>query len=45
MKFTPETYNIPDKPMNSFIDPDEIWDYLNKAVSTKERVREVIAKS
>ena len=45
MKFTPETYKIPDIPMTSFIDADEIWDYLNNTVSTKERVREVIAKS
>ena len=45
MKFTPETYNIPDKPMTSFIDADEIWNFLNNTVSTKERVREVIAKS
>ena len=39
MKFTPETYNIPDKPMTSFIDADEIWYFLNNTVSTKERVR------
>lgn len=45
MKFTPETYKIPDEPMTSFIDSDEIWDYINNTVSTPERVREVIAKS
>lgn len=45
MKFTPETYKILDEPMTSFIDSDEIWDYINNTVSTPERVREVIAKS
>ncbi len=45
MKFTPETYRIPDVPMQSFIDTDEICDYLNNTVSTPERVSEVIAKS
>ena len=45
MKFTPETYRIPDMPMTPFIDSDEIWDYINNTVSTPERVREVIAKS
>lgn len=45
MKFTPEKYKISDRPMQSFIDTDEIWDYLNNIVSSKERVKEVIAKS
>lgn len=45
MKFTPEIYKIPDEPMKPFIDSDEMWDYINNTVSTKERVREVIAKS
>lgn len=45
MKFTPETYNIPDVPMQSFIDTDEIWNYLNNTVSTPKRVQEVVAKS
>lgn len=45
MKFTPEIYKIPDVPMQSFIDIDEIWDYINKTTSTPERVKEVIAKS
>jgi 2-iminoacetate synthase len=45
MKFTPETYRIPDKPMTSFIDSDEIWNYIHKTISTKEKVREIIAKS
>lgn len=45
MKFTPEVYKIPDVPMQSFIDADEIWDYINNTVSTPERVQEVIAKS
>ncbi|MDD4213699.1 MAG: [FeFe] hydrogenase H-cluster radical SAM maturase HydG [Bacteroidales bacterium] len=45
MKFTPEKYKIPDVPMQPFIDADEIESYLNNSVSTKESVREVIAKS
>ena len=45
MKFTPEKYKIEDKPHKSFIDSDEIWSYLNVEKASKERVREVIAKS
>lgn len=45
MKFKPEVYKIPDVPMQSFIDADEIWDYINNTISTPERVKEVIAKS
>lgn len=45
MKFTPEKYNIPDKPMTSFIDSEEIWNYIHTTISTKDKVREIIAKS
>ena len=45
MKFTPEKYCLPDIPMTPFIDSDEIWNFIFKTISTKERVREVIAKS
>jgi len=45
MKFTPEKYSIPDEQMKSFIDSDEIWNYINNTKSTKEKVREVISKS
>ncbi len=45
MKFKPEEYRIKDQRMKPFIDPDEIWDYINKTESTPERVRDVIAKS
>ncbi|MDR0660179.1 MAG: [FeFe] hydrogenase H-cluster radical SAM maturase HydG [Prevotellaceae bacterium] len=45
MKFTPEKYHIPDEPMKSFIDVDEIWNYLNAIQPTKERVEAIIAKS
>ncbi|HOY30541.1 MAG TPA: [FeFe] hydrogenase H-cluster radical SAM maturase HydG [Bacteroidales bacterium] len=45
MKFTPEKYNIPDVPMQPFIDAAEIEEYLNNTVSTRESVRSVIAKS
>lgn len=45
MKFTPEKYSLPDEAMQPFIDPAEIWDFLNRAVPTKEKVREIISKS
>ena len=45
MKFTPEICSIKDQRMKPFIDPDEIWNYINNTTSSKERVREVIAKS
>jgi len=45
MKFNPEICSIADQRMKPFIDPNELWDYINNTKSTKERVREVIAKS
>lgn len=45
MKFYPEKCSIKDQRMKPFIDPDEIWNHLNAAKPSKERVREVIAKS
>jgi 2-iminoacetate synthase len=45
MKFTPEKYSIPDERMKPFIDPAEIWDYLNRAVPGKEEVRRILDKS
>ncbi|KAF5071294.1 Aminodeoxyfutalosine synthase [anaerobic digester metagenome] len=45
MKFTPEKYRIADEPMQPFIDPQEIWDYINSAKPTRERVRAIIVKS
>jgi 2-iminoacetate synthase len=45
MIFKPEKCSIKDQRMQAFIDPDEIWNHINNTVATKERVREVIAKS
>lgn len=45
MRFSPEKLNIPDQRMKPFIDPDEIWSFLNNTKPDKKRVREVIAKS
>lgn len=45
MIFTPEKYRIKDERMKPFIDVEEIEDYLNNTKPTRERVREVIAKS
>ncbi|HAN18740.1 MAG: [FeFe] hydrogenase H-cluster radical SAM maturase HydG [Bacteroidetes bacterium GWC2_33_15] len=45
MKFFPEKCKIEDQRMKSFIDPEELWDYINNTQATKERVREIIAKA
>jgi 2-iminoacetate synthase len=45
MKFYPEKYSILDEPLKPFIDPDEIWDFLNNTFSTREDVERVIKKS
>lgn len=45
MQFHPEKCRIPDEPNKPFIDPEEIWDYINNTKSTPERVREIIQKS
>jgi 2-iminoacetate synthase len=45
MRFSPEKLNIPDQRMKPFIDPQEIWDFINNTKPDKQRVREVISKS
>lgn len=45
MRFSPEKLCIPDQRMKPFIDPQEIWDLINKTKPEKGRVRDVIAKS
>ncbi|MDD5508514.1 MAG: [FeFe] hydrogenase H-cluster radical SAM maturase HydG [Bacteroidales bacterium] len=45
MKFTPEKYRIEDISGKPFIDPDEIWEYLNHAQPTMERVMHIIDRS
>ncbi|MDA3780149.1 MAG: [FeFe] hydrogenase H-cluster radical SAM maturase HydG [Bacteroidales bacterium] len=45
MQFKPEQYKIKDERMKPFIDSEEILNYLKDTKATKERVREVIAKS
>ena len=45
MIFKPEEYRIPDEPMKPFIDPDEIWEYINNTEPTRESVQAVIQKS
>ncbi|HLP74047.1 MAG TPA: [FeFe] hydrogenase H-cluster radical SAM maturase HydG [Bacteroidales bacterium] len=45
MKFSPEKLSIPDQRMKPFIDPDEIWDLINKTRPDRNQVRDVIAKS
>ena len=45
MRYNPQQYKIKDERMKPFIDSDEIWDFINKAKPTKERVREIVQKS
>lgn len=45
MKFNPEKCSIPDRRMESFIDPAEIWSLINNTTCDKVRIREIIAKS
>jgi len=45
MKFYPEKCRIKDERMKPFIDPDELWDYINNTRPDPVRVRETIAKS
>ena len=45
MKFNPEKCRIPDEIGKPFIDPEEIWDFINNTKSTPERVRALIQKS
>ncbi len=45
MIFTPEKLKIKDQRMRPFIDANELWGYLKQSKATKERVREIIAKS
>jgi 2-iminoacetate synthase len=45
MIYYPETYRIKDQRMKPFIDPDEIWDYINRIKPDKSRVRDVIQAS
>jgi 2-iminoacetate synthase len=45
MRFSPEKLSIPDQRMKSFINPDELWHFINNTKADKQRVREIIAKS
>jgi 2-iminoacetate synthase len=45
MRFSPEKLKIPDQRMKPFLDPEEIWGFINNTKPDKQRVREVIAKS
>ncbi len=46
MKFNPGRYNIKDERMKPFIDPDEIWSFINETKNpSKQEVRDIIAKS
>ncbi|TAJ14975.1 [FeFe] hydrogenase H-cluster radical SAM maturase HydG [Marinilabiliaceae bacterium JC017] len=44
--YNPQQYKISDRPMENFIDSDELWSILEEAKNpTKERVREVITRA
>ncbi len=45
MKFNPEKCSIPDRRMEPFIDPAELWAHINNNTADAVRVRELIAKS
>ncbi len=45
MKFNPETYRIPDKPHEPFIDPNEIHEILRHAAPDARRIHDIIQKS
>ncbi|MDP1622029.1 MAG: [FeFe] hydrogenase H-cluster radical SAM maturase HydG [Bacteroidales bacterium] len=45
MIFSPEKLMIRDQRMKPFIDARELWGFINTTPATKEKVREVIAKS
>lgn len=45
MKFNPEICRIPDERMKPFIDPQELWDYLNETKPDKDSIRAIINKS
>ncbi|KAF0197924.1 MAG: iron-only hydrogenase maturation rSAM protein HydG [Bacteroidetes bacterium] len=45
MIFTPEKCSITDQRMKPFIDPQELWDYINNTRSDASLVKGVIAKS
>ncbi|MEA3505826.1 MAG: [FeFe] hydrogenase H-cluster radical SAM maturase HydG [Bacteroidota bacterium] len=45
MKFNPEKCSIKDERMKPFIDPDEIWNHINNAEPTAERIEKIINKS
>lgn len=45
MIYYPENYSIKDQRMKPFIDPDEIWNFINTAKGNKSRIREIIKAS
>ncbi len=45
MKFSPQTYRIPDVSMQPFLDDDEIWEILNKAEVNIDLVKAIVDKS
>lgn len=45
MIYYPQKYSIKDERMKPFIDPGEIWDFINNTKADKQRVREVIKAS
>ncbi len=45
MIFKPQKYKIEDKPLQRFIDSEEIWDFINHAKLTEEEIKRIIAKS
>jgi 2-iminoacetate synthase len=45
MIYHPQKYSVPDKRMQPFIDPAEIWEFIHNAKPEKNKVRDIIKKS
>ncbi len=45
MVYNTQTYSIADEPMKPFIDPNEIWDFLNGAETDESKIETIIEKA
>jgi 2-iminoacetate synthase len=45
MLYNPQNYKLADKPMEPFIDEQEIWDFIDNSKPDSQKVKDIIAKS
>ncbi|HEY9123420.1 MAG TPA: [FeFe] hydrogenase H-cluster radical SAM maturase HydG [Bacteroidales bacterium] len=45
MLYNPQNYKVADKPMEPFIDEQEIWDFIDSSKPDSHKVKDIIAKS